>query len=312
MNKLRFYWKWYTRLLLAKCGLYDPWKGKEGTLTCLVLHGVCQNYQAYINGRFIRDAELDSFIRILQRKVSFVSLKQVLENELDPKRPNVLLTFDDGYRNNLSLALPILTKHQVPAVICVTGQQEPLWMDILDLLQAFHPSKLQSIYKKLGIESNQAIKKYVGQLELNEMLLFTEQLRGLLSQTHLIADQHLFVDLLTEDEMIKLNAHPLIELVNHGFHHAHAESLSDVELLEEFEKMKIRLENIHCSFTDVIALPFGKLSAEQSQYLFQNGFKHQLMMDEKYSHKYQISRITYNPFFSPKLNSLVLGNGGFH
>lgn len=312
MNKLRFFWKWNIRLLLAKCGFYDPWKGKEGTLTCLVLHGVCKNYQAYINGRFVRDSDLESYLVILKRKVNFVSLKQALENDLDLKKTNVLVTFDDGYRNNLSLALPMLTKHQIPAVICVTGQQEPLWMDALDVIQAFQPSQLKTLYKQFGIQSNQAIKKYVTHLELKEMIAFTEELRGLLAQTNLTADQHLFLDLLSDDDLVMLNGHPLIELVNHGFHHAHADGLSDVDLLEEFEKVKIRLKNANCPYTNVIAPPFGKLSDSQSEYLCQNGFNFQLMMDDNDHLKHQIPRITYNPFFSPKLNSLVLGNGGFH
>lgn len=312
MNKLRFYLSWYSRLFLSKCGLYNPWKGKEGTLTCVVLHGVCKNYQKYINGRFIREAELESFIQILHEKVKFVSLKQVKNRELDPNKPNILLTFDDGYQNNLSLAVPILNKFQVPAVICITGQTEPLWMDALDTLQAFNPAQLNPLYKKLGFTSNKAIKQNLSKLTLNELIPITLQLREMLMKSDLTADQRLFVNLLSEDELIQLNNNALIDLINHGYHHVHASTLSDTDLLVEFEKVKRRLKNVDSTHTDVLVPPFGMLTTQQAEYLYQHGYKLQLMMDEKYSNTYQVSRITYNPFFSPNLNFLVLGKGGFY
>ena len=53
-------------------------------------------------------------------------------------RPNVAVTFDDGYLDNLELALPLLEKHAVPAVFyACTGfmdQGRELWWDELERL----------------------------------------------------------------------------------------------------------------------------------------------------------------------------------
>ncbi len=50
-------------------------------------------------------------------------------------RPHFLLTFDDGYANNLQLALPILEQHRVPALFFIsTGpmqSQQPFWFDVI-------------------------------------------------------------------------------------------------------------------------------------------------------------------------------------
>ena len=52
-------------------------------------------------------------------------------------KPNLaVLTFDDGYRNNITYGLPILTKLNIPATIYVSSghvkSQKPFWFDRLD------------------------------------------------------------------------------------------------------------------------------------------------------------------------------------
>jgi peptidoglycan/xylan/chitin deacetylase (PgdA/CDA1 family) len=54
-----------------------------------------------------------------------------------PVQPySLVLTFDDGYRNNLTRAVPVLRRHQIPALIYLaTGpieRREPFWFDRLD------------------------------------------------------------------------------------------------------------------------------------------------------------------------------------
>jgi peptidoglycan/xylan/chitin deacetylase (PgdA/CDA1 family) len=83
--------------------------------------------------------DLDRYLGHLAQCYTFVSLDEAIEGLAGraPMRPNSLvLTFDDGYRNNLSHALPILRKYGAPATIFVaTGhvdRHEPFWFDRLD------------------------------------------------------------------------------------------------------------------------------------------------------------------------------------
>src|SRR5262249_2749567 len=50
--------------------------------------------------------------------------------------PNsVVITFDDGYRDNLTVALPLLEKHALPAALFVVTSAldgEPLWFDLVE------------------------------------------------------------------------------------------------------------------------------------------------------------------------------------
>lgn len=80
-------------------------------------------------------------IHFLRKHYRMVSLREVLEsirtgNPL-PQRA-ALVTFDDGLKNNFSVAFPILQKYQVPAGIFLTvdliGTNQILWFDELYLL----------------------------------------------------------------------------------------------------------------------------------------------------------------------------------
>ncbi|MDO8954862.1 MAG: polysaccharide deacetylase family protein [Gammaproteobacteria bacterium] len=83
--------------------------------------------------------QLSKTLAILAQYYNFVSLPEATEMLAGtrPLVPNSLaLTFDDGYRNNLTSALPILRKFKAPATIFLcTGnitKQEPFWFDRLD------------------------------------------------------------------------------------------------------------------------------------------------------------------------------------
>ena len=69
--------------------------------------------------------KLEEFIlHFKQKGYTFLSLDEVtacLDNTIKLKRKFVCLTLDDGYRDNLIHALPMLRKHQVPATIYITN-----------------------------------------------------------------------------------------------------------------------------------------------------------------------------------------------
>jgi peptidoglycan/xylan/chitin deacetylase (PgdA/CDA1 family) len=115
----------------------------RGVATCLMYHrvaaGTCADARA--RGRFqpnlelfVAEEELDAQMRWLAREHDCLALPDavdLLHRGKLPKRAAVV-TFDDGYRDNL-LALPILRQHRVPATIYVTtgavGRTRTMWWD---------------------------------------------------------------------------------------------------------------------------------------------------------------------------------------
>jgi peptidoglycan/xylan/chitin deacetylase (PgdA/CDA1 family) len=93
-----------------------------------------QPFRSYLSRR-----DLDKALALLKHYYCFISIDDALE-KLEGHSPidrhYCVVTFDDGLKNNLTHAMPILRRHQIPAVMYLVTQQidrqEPFWFDRLD------------------------------------------------------------------------------------------------------------------------------------------------------------------------------------
>lgn len=116
----------------------SPW------LTVLTYHSIRPDPGPFDGG--VVDASVSSFerqmkmVRSLGTPITLSELRDALQwNRPLPRRP-LLVTFDDGYRDNFDLALPILLRHRIRATFFVaTGYVEDrrlFWWDKLAYLIA--------------------------------------------------------------------------------------------------------------------------------------------------------------------------------
>ena len=111
-------------------------------ITILMLHGVAADRE---DGGWqplwprLTPARLDLVLGQLAQHYQFISLDEaidVIAGRKAPPKNGLVLTFDDGYRNNVTEALPVLQKHAAPAAFFIaTGfveTQASYWIDRLD------------------------------------------------------------------------------------------------------------------------------------------------------------------------------------
>ena len=124
-------------------GLLRLWIYKNrNAVNILMLHGVMDKsvddswepFWSRISPDF-----LDRQLKSLSRYYQFITLDEAIDilSGHKPAIPNaIVLTFDDGYRNNLQYAMPILRKYNAPATIYLATEyvsmQTPFQIDRLD------------------------------------------------------------------------------------------------------------------------------------------------------------------------------------
>lgn len=106
-------------------------------------------------GVFSTSAEgFDEQIASLKAKYEFATVDEalnIIEGKVSIEKMKVLVTFDDGYRDNFQLAFPVLKKHQVEAVFFLTTAAiatgtVPWWDEIAYLAKRQAPASLRITY----------------------------------------------------------------------------------------------------------------------------------------------------------------------
>jgi peptidoglycan/xylan/chitin deacetylase (PgdA/CDA1 family) len=117
---------------------------RRGDIIILMVHGVVDEAAATHSAwrpSWARHSttQLDSVLRVLKDYFTFISIGDATDM-ISGAKPMVanglVITFDDGYKNNLKYAYPIIKKYRVPACFYLaTGficSRKPYWIDRLD------------------------------------------------------------------------------------------------------------------------------------------------------------------------------------
>jgi peptidoglycan/xylan/chitin deacetylase (PgdA/CDA1 family) len=113
----------------------------RGRVIVLMYHGTprhdasegIENWHGYNVPARLLTAQLE----YLARRCHVVPLRSALAGrDLSRRRTNVVLTFDDGYENNFTVAFPILRRLGLPAAFALATSfvrhRRPLWNDVLE------------------------------------------------------------------------------------------------------------------------------------------------------------------------------------
>lgn len=127
--------------------------------TLFLFHGVIKskNYKSIrnYNNKHITLKKFEKYIKYLKLNGSPIDLDEYLTNfkkkkNLSKKKP-FIITFDDGFFNNLKYALPILQKYNMPHIIYLTTNYVDKnlisWIDRIDI--AIDKTKKKKIYSNI-------------------------------------------------------------------------------------------------------------------------------------------------------------------
>jgi peptidoglycan/xylan/chitin deacetylase (PgdA/CDA1 family) len=247
----------------------------------LTYHGILPEISAdelnYEFRNFVTVRQFEDQIRFLLKKYKPLRVSDFYNGNNSKLNRGFLITFDDGFRNNYSYALPILQKYGLEGVFFITtnfiGSREFLWTEqVTRLIQKTQKKSLEVDLGEIGRgfqlptipdkeHASQEIRNY---LKLQPPSVRNKILEEMKTQ---LDDVELTIDEENEERYLFMNWEEVKEMSkrgqiigSHTHTHPMLSTLGEEESLEELRLSKEAVENHTNEPCDVMSYPNGEKS----------------------------------------------------
>jgi peptidoglycan/xylan/chitin deacetylase (PgdA/CDA1 family) len=231
----------------------------------LLYHGVPASATAAHSG-----AVFEQHVRFMKQHFEFVSPDDLESKRAPGERLRILLTFDDGYRNNAEVVAPILRLHGVPALFFVSSRHAApgkyLWFSYLWALEASFPRNgfafRGAFFDMRPAERRRSVHR------LSRLLLslrphpsaMYEAIEGELPRLEEFVSDAELTDRyagMTAEQVAQLAADPLFSIGAHTVDHPFLTKCDPAEARRQVEANRRWLEAVSGRRCDAIAYPSG-------------------------------------------------------
>ena len=196
----------------------------------------------------VTEKEFEDFI---VSRDSWYKLSPEKLNNASRDTKNLLITFDDGYRDNLTTALPLLEKHNIPCVIfCTTGfisgSSYPYEVELAEIIEQNDRLQIEdSEVEETGspsrkIELYQNLRLPLRERSYSERETFLQKLASLNSFDR---EEYQNESFLSWEEVTELSKHPLVTIGAHTVNHEQLAILNPKDAYQEILQSKSQIEN---------------------------------------------------------------------
>lgn len=215
---------------------------------------------------FIQEA-LEYGYRFISLDDLYISLKQ--SNFQDSK--NLIITLDDGYKDNLTYGLPIFKKYQIPfcTYLCTGFLDKPnmWWYSVEDFLLS-HSS---FVWNNKEIDISTIEKKSYLFLQIREYILknmtYTKSAKQILEKLKIPHDEYAYSQLaLNQDDIHKLLEYKNFTLGCHTNIHPVFNNLSFSELREDIDMSLKKIRDLFGIQSEHFCFPFGSNQEINQEY----------------------------------------------
>jgi peptidoglycan/xylan/chitin deacetylase (PgdA/CDA1 family) len=275
VNRLRrvVQWLWAGLLLATGCVWWAKRQlRRQGALVVLMFHRVMDEADhrrtQSLTGIVVQRLTFQRLAEYIARRCEPVSLSTASPGSPGSK-VRVALTFDDGWRDNFTTALPIAQAHNLPLTVFIcpglTGRRSPFWPErIAAAVRARQPmiseagleSLIEQLKKMATEERGSWLKEYLAQNGEGGA-------RTVLSD----ADTTLFW------QEISAMDRAGVRFGSHTYSHRILTTLAPNEARRELQDSKHAIERALGSPCDWFAYPNGECSAETRQIVAEEGFR---------------------------------------
>ena len=260
----------------------------------VMYHGVVRKDSTWFSPRHVTADAFDSHLNYLTNNFRVVSMEEAfalraLGRPLD--RHTISISFDDGYRNNLDVALPIIEKYKVPVTFFVLGPcaesqgDRVSWTDLMAALSQRANDVPMSV---LG-------GSYKGMVEISGGAHLVDDLKRALPgdrddalrqldneyglRQYLEGIDHAIWELMGPEQLRSLASSSYVEIGSHAYAHYNLGLIPLADAVMDMTRSKEAIESVVGRSLDSIAYPDGSYSDAVKDAATRLGFKRQLAVD---------------------------------
>jgi peptidoglycan/xylan/chitin deacetylase (PgdA/CDA1 family) len=269
-------------------GFFATKRLKDTQHTILMYHGIDRVGCVDFNRRHTSKNDFARHVKFLKKYCHIISLQDFFQKKFIAGKPNVALTFDDGYRNNYLYAKPILEAAKVCGTFYITGLNTTadniLWADYLNIVSTL-TEQIISIdgekfaqrngkYHSLDTGKNlySIIKDERANYEYKQLMM-----RAFFNIQDFRKNSEFddYWKLMSDEEIIQCGNSKYIEIGSHGFLHNNLGTISLDLATKEISDSKNYLENLTQKGIVSIGYPDGSYTRETLDAAEKIGFLYQ-------------------------------------
>lgn len=285
----------------------------KNALTVLNFHRVSPNIKSTYSG--ITPELFEEVIQYL--KINFNLCLFHESNQIKNNKPNLIISFDDGYKDFIEYAAPILDKYKVKVnqniiPYCIKTSNPPVNVMLQDFIGSAPLGLLKKIPLDFGIKEITKISRsklgYLGSLKIK----YLPESEFVCKRNELLNFLLLYPDFLDSRVMTKeniLEISTVHEIGVHSYEHLSMASQSVEYFKNDLIKCKQYFSDELKIPNDIYAFPNGSATSEQIEITKEYGFNKILMVNEKYSYSpfEVINRFTFDAKTLPEAKYKIHG-----
>jgi len=251
-------------------------------LEIIMLHHVASNASSHVGPRAQYVVTPNQLAECIRHRRTWQSLAGENIQQYNGSERSFLLTFDDGYRNNLTEAVPVLERFNVHAIIFITTgfidrEVYPYELELASAIRYHDTLHVSSDVPPIEVHTRGAEESLYQRLRQPlktkshaERETFMEELAELNRY-----DRHFFQDeqLLSWEDIVELDRHPLITIGAHTETHPVLTRQFPWVAYREMKASKRKLEKVLRHDVFHFSYPYGRNNAAVRMLARWSGFR---------------------------------------
>ena len=286
-------------------------------------HGVTKLPNFNINNRHLHQKQFESDLIHFSRNFKLASINELFSTDTISEKPLLAITFDDGYLNNFTNVLTLVSEYKRPVCffIITKGLENSnyiTWYDLLDFIKLDLPEEIKFNNLSFKLNSNSKYK--------NENVFIEDYIKNMGNERE-VALEKLYLDYKMVIDNYKLKfpdywklvnkeilqnhvSNPYLTIGSHTHSHFNLSNI-DLKLVEtEFKVSKSILEKICGYEVSTLAYPDGSYSEDVKQMALNCGYTKQFaveyMLESDLTDNYIANRYSYSNSTTHEVNLLKL------